>query len=110
MLVVVSRVDAAALGELGHTSLNLCAYSPVTACVIFCRVARRYAASVTAAVKSGRVHSSRRRGRIGKALLEAGALLTASAVADSTEPAQGNVCAGSHLPRLLTLSPLRALA
>ena len=107
MIVVVSRVDAAALGELGHTSLNLCAYSPVTACVIFCRVARRYSASVTAAVKSGRVHSSRRRGRIGKALLEAGALLTASAVADSAEPAQGNVCAGSHLPQLLTcLTPI----
>ena len=41
---------------------------------------------------------------MGKALLEADALLTASAVAGSTEPAQGNVCAGSHLPRLLTLS------
>ena len=73
----------------------------------FCRVARRYAASVTATVKSGRVHSSRRRGRIGKALLEAGALLIASAVAGSAEPAQGNVRAGSHLPQLLTyLTPI----
>ena len=58
-------------------------------------------------VKSGRVHSSRRRGRIGKVLLEAGALLTASAVAGSVEPTQVNVRAGSHLPQLLTyLTPI----
>ena len=73
----------------------------------FCRVACRYAASVTVMVKSGRVHSSRRRGRIGKVLLEAGALLTASAVAGSVEPTQVNVRAGSHLPQLLTyLTPI----
>ena len=58
-------------------------------------------------VKSGRVHSSRRRGRIGKVLLEASALLTASAVAGSVEPTQVNVRAGSHLPQLLThLTPI----
>ena len=75
----------------------------------FCRVARRYAASVTATVKIGRVHSSRRRGRVGKALLKAGALRTASAVAGSAEPAQGNVSAGSHLPHVLThLTPITA--
>ena len=73
----------------------------------FCRVACRYAASVTVMVKSGRVHSSRRRGRIGKVLLEASALLTASAVAGSVEPTQVNVRAGSHLPQLLTyLTPI----
>ena len=63
----------------------------------FCRVTRMYAAFVTATVNSGRVHSSRRRGRIGKVLLKAGALLTASAVAGSAEPAQGNVRAGGQM-------------
>ena len=53
------------------------------------------------------MHSSRRRGRIGKVLLEASALLTASAVAGSVEPTQVNVRAGSHLPQLLTyLTPI----
>ena len=109
MLVALSLVDAAALGELGHMSLSLCTRSPVTACVIFCRVACSYAASVTATVNSGSSHSSSRREHIGKEILRQGVLLVATPVAVLAEPALEHTHSGTHLPQLLThLTPITA--
>ena len=73
----------------------------------FCRVARRYAASVTATVSSGSSHSSGRREHIGKDILRQGVLLVASPVAVLAEPALEHTHSGTHLPQLLTcLTPI----
>mgnify|MGYP006885668955 CR=1 FL=1 len=68
----------------------------------FCRVACRYATSVTATVNSGSSHSSGRREHIGKEILRQGVLLVASPVAVLAEPALEHTHSGTHLPRLLT--------
>ena len=101
MLVALSLVDAAALGELGHMSLSLCTRSPVTACVIFVvsLADKRYAASVTATVNSGSSHSSGRREHIGKDILRQGVLLVATPVAVLAEPALEHTHSGTHLRR-----------
>ena len=73
----------------------------------FCRVACRYAASVTATVNSGSSHSSGRREHIGKEILRQGVLLVASPVAVLAEPALEHSHSGIHLPQLLThLTPI----
>ena len=68
----------------------------------FCRVACRYAASVTATVNSGSSHSNGRREHIGKDILRQGVLLVATPVAVLAEPALEHTHSGTHLPRLLT--------
>ena len=68
----------------------------------FCRVACRYAASVTATVNSGSSHSNGRREHIGKDILRQGVLLVATPVAVLAEPALEHSHSGTHLPRLLT--------
>ena len=73
----------------------------------FCRVACRYAASVTATVNSGSSHYSGRREHIGKEILQQGVLLVASPVAVLAEPALEHMHSGTHLPQLLThLTPI----
>ena len=67
-----------------------------------CRVACRYAASVTATVNSGSSHSNGRREHIGKDILRQGVLLVATPVAVLAEPALEHTHSGTHLPRLLT--------
>ena len=73
----------------------------------FCRVACRYAASVTATVNSGSSHSNGRREHIGKDILRQGVLLVATPVAVLAEPALEHTHSGTHLPQLLThLTPI----
>ena len=68
----------------------------------FCRVARRYSASVTGTVKRGSSHSSGGREHIGHAILRQGEPLAALAAAVLAEPALEHTHSGTHLPRLLT--------
>ena len=73
----------------------------------FCRVACRYATSVTATVNSGSSHSNGRREHIGKDILRQGVLLVASPVAVLAEPALEHTHSGTQLPQLLTcLTPI----